>query len=88
MAKTLRIFEWDGAGLGLDAELGGLTNHQIGQDFISSGVRDCGGGPEMVTADGDWSDIMVTRMDGGILETRSVGAFSREKLDAVLNCDL
>lgn len=86
LAKTLRVFEWDGEGLVLDAELGGLTNHQIGQDFISSGVRDCGDGPEVVTADGDWSDVMVTRMDGGVLEARSVAAFSAEQLDAVLNC--
>ena len=88
LAKTLRIFEWDGASLVLDTELGGLTNHQIGQDFISSGVRDCGSGPEIVTADSDWSDIMVTRMDGGVLEARSIGVFSVEQLNAVLNCDL
>ncbi|MCW1950764.1 MAG: VCBS repeat-containing protein [Octadecabacter sp.] len=88
LAKTLRVFEWDGVGLVLDAELGGLTNHRIGQDFISSGVRDCGAGPEMVTADSDWSDIMVTRMEGGVLETHSVAAFSRDQLDTVLNCDL
>ncbi|AKS45606.1 Repeat domain-containing protein [Octadecabacter temperatus] len=88
LAKTLRVFEWDGTGLVLDAELGGLTNHQIGQDFISSGVRDCGDSPEMVTADSDWSDIMVTRMDGGVLETRSVAAFSSQRLQAVLNCSL
>lgn len=43
LAKTLRIFEWDGEKLVLDAELDGLTNHRIGEDFISSGVREWGG---------------------------------------------
>ena len=64
LAKTLRIFEWDGEKLVLDAELDGLTNHRIGEDFISSGVRECGGGPEMVTADADWLDVMVTSFQG------------------------
>jgi hypothetical protein len=86
LAKTLRVFEWDGAGLVLDAELAGLTNHRIGENFISSGVRDCGAGPEMITARGDWSDLMVTRMDGESLATRSLGAYSPERLAAALEC--
>lgn len=85
LAKVLRIFEWDGAGLVLDAEIGGLTNHRIGQDFISGGVRDCGAGPEMVTADGDWSDVMVTSFETG-WTTRSVGAFTPETLESALSC--
>ncbi|SMX37771.1 FG-GAP repeat domain-containing protein [Octadecabacter ascidiaceicola] len=88
LTKTLRVFEWDGSDLVLDAELSGLTNHRIGQDFISGGVRDCGDGPELVTANSDWSDVMVTRLEGGALETRSVAAFSPEQLAAVLNCAL
>jgi len=88
LAKTLRVFEWDGAGLVLDAELAGLTNHRIGENFISSGVRACGAGPEMVTADADWSELMVTRMDGGTLAARSLGAYSPERLAAALDCGL
>ena len=88
LAKTLRVFEWDGAELVLDAELGGLTNHRIGENYISSGVRDCGAGPEMVTADSDWSDLMLTRMDGGTLAARSLGVFTPERLAAALECGL
>lgn len=88
LAKTLRVFEWDGAGLVLDAELAGLTNHRIGENFISSGARACGAGPEMVTADADWSELMVTRMDGGTLVARSLGAYSPERLAAALDCRL
>lgn len=86
LAKTLRVFEWDGSGLVLDAELAGLTNHRIGEDFISSGVRNCGDGPEMVTADASWAQVMVTRLEGGVLSTRAVGAFSQDRLAAVLDC--
>ena len=32
------------------ARLPGLTNHRIGDDFISGGVRDCGQGPELILA--------------------------------------
>jgi hypothetical protein len=88
LAKTLRVFEWNGAGLVLDAELGGLTNHRIGENFISGGVRDCGAGLEMVTADSDWSDLMVTRMDSGTLAARSLGVFTPERLAAALDCAL
>ncbi|MGJ8611687.1 MAG: FG-GAP repeat domain-containing protein [Octadecabacter sp.] len=85
LAKVLRIFEWDGTALVLDTEIGGLTNHRIGDAFISSGVRDCGDGPEMVTADGDWSDVMVTSFEGAWV-SRSVGAFSASRLAATLAC--
>lgn len=85
LAKTLRIFEWDGAALVLDTEISGLTNHRIGEDYISGGVRDCGSALEMVTADGDWSDVMVTSFDGE-WRTRSAGAFSAARLAAVLDC--
>ncbi|MCF2870156.1 VCBS repeat-containing protein [Octadecabacter sp. G9-8] len=86
LAKVLRIFEWDGVALVLDGEVEGLTNHRIGQDFISGGLRDCGAGPQMVTADRDWSDVMVTSYDGGWI-TRSVGPFSPDWLAAVLRCE-
>ena len=86
LAKTLRVFEWDGTGLVFEAELAGLTNHRIGEDFISGGVRDCGAGPEFVTADADWSDIMATTLDADVLKTRAIGGFSAAALAAALGC--
>ncbi|MBU2992877.1 VCBS repeat-containing protein [Octadecabacter sp. 1_MG-2023] len=87
LAKTLRIFEWDGVGLRLDAEVSGLTNHRIGDAFFSSGMRDCGTGPEMVTADADWSDLMVIRFVEE-WQVRSLGAFTPERLAEALDCGL
>jgi len=86
LTKTLRVFEWDGTGLVFEAELVGLTNHRIDEDFISGGVRDCGTGPEFITADADWSDIMATTLDAGVLKTRSIGGFSASGLAAALDC--
>lgn len=88
LAKVLRVFEWDAGALVLDAELGGLTNHRIGEDFITGGLRDCGAGPEMVTADSTWSQVMVTRMDGGALSTRVVGVFSQQAVARALACGM
>lgn len=87
LAKTLRIFEWDVAALVLEAELAGLTNHRIGEDFITGGLRVCGDTPELVTADADWSDVMVTTLRGGAVSTRSIGPFSQSAISRALACD-
>jgi hypothetical protein len=42
----------------------------------------------MVTAESDWSDLMLTRMDGGTLAARSLGVFTPERLAAALECGL
>lgn len=41
--------------------LPGLTNHRIGEDVISGGLRDCGQGPELVLASSDWTRLMRVR---------------------------
>ncbi len=46
--------------------LPGLTNHRIGDAFISGGVRDCGAGAELVLASKDWTRVM--RVRGGVAE--------------------
>jgi hypothetical protein len=47
------------------ARLPGLSNHRIGDDVISGGVRECGAGPELVLASKDWTRIVRVRWDGG-----------------------
>lgn len=85
MAKTLRIFEWTDDGLTLEAEVAGVTNHRIGEDFISGGVRDCGEGPQIVTVNADWSQVMITAYDG-VWRSARAGTFSPRHLAAVLDC--
>lgn len=43
------------------AVMAGLTNHQIGDDQISGGLRDCGQGPELVLASLDWARVLRVR---------------------------
>jgi hypothetical protein len=87
LAKTLRVWRFDQGELTHVADLPGLTNHKIGWDFIPGGIRDCGLGPEMITADSRWRNIMATRLTGGMLEASIVGSYDRpDDLYKALNC--
>ena len=89
LAKTLRIWRFYYGKLEEVATAPGLTNHMIGQDFITSGLRDCGAGPEIVTVNADWSRIIVSRLEAGAIRQRDIGAFdATTRLDAALSCDL
>ncbi len=48
------------------ARLPGLTNHRIGDDFISGGLRDCATGPDLILASRDWSRIL--RVKAGVVD--------------------
>jgi len=87
LARLLRVWRFRDGALTLVAEAGGLTNHRIGQDVISGGIRDCGDGPEMVTASADWSRVMATRLQGGALVSRDIGAHDGpEAFAAAMGC--
>ncbi|NIZ61313.1 hypothetical protein DL239_10040 [Sedimentitalea sp. CY04] len=87
LAKTLRIWTLRDGELVEVASLGGLTNHRIGEDFITSGIRDCGDGPEVVTVDSGWSRIVASRLEAGEISSREVGAFEGQaSMDGALEC--
>lgn len=91
LARTLRVWRYQPEGPGQGsltevAALEGLTNHRIGEDFISGGLRDCGTGPEMITADATWSRVMATRLDGETLTTRPLGPWSPAAAVDALAC--
>ena len=73
LAKTLRVWRFVDGALEPVADLPGLTNHRIGERDIGGGIRDCGQGPEMITASADWTEIMATTLANGKLETRAIG---------------
>lgn len=64
------------------ARLPGLTNHRIGDRGASGGLRDCGTGSEVVTANADWTRVMVSTLSG----SRDLGPFSTAALRAALRC--
>ena len=88
LAKTLRVWRFmDGALVHL-ADLDGLTNHRIGESDIGGGIRDCGQGPEMITASADWTQVMATTLAEGRLETRALGPHrDRSSFAAALACE-
>ena len=92
LAKTLRVWGWNSAPNGdvrLQelAMLRGVTNHRIGENWITGGVRDCGEGPEMVLARGNWTGMVAVRFIGGF-RLRELGAdTSRIDFDRALRCD-
>lgn len=75
LSKELIVWRFEGRKLARVASLTGLTNHRIGEKAISGGIRDCGDGPEMITADAGWSNVMATRLSKGRLVSRPVAAF-------------
>jgi FG-GAP-like repeat len=87
LAKTLKIWRYDNGNLVPVADLPGLTNHRIGQDFISGGIRDCGQGPEIITVNANWSRLMATTLDSNSLSARDIGAHKGpSSFSAALDC--
>lgn len=77
LAKTLVVWRYGPSGqLTRVAELSGLTNHRIGQDFITGGIYVCGQGPAILSVDADWRNVMATTLADGALSTRAVGPFT------------
>ncbi|MEJ8559909.1 VCBS repeat-containing protein [Yoonia sp. GPGPB17] len=88
LAKTLRVWRFVDGALEPVADLPGLTNHRIGEADIGGGVRDCGQGPEMITASADWTQIMATTLTAGTLQTRSIGTHvDRSSFAKALACE-
>ncbi|SLN57933.1 hypothetical protein TRL7639_03177 [Falsiruegeria litorea R37] len=87
LAKTLRIWRYKDGTLIEIAALPGLTNHRIGEDFISGGLRDCGSTPELILASGDWRRIISVRYDGQSWQQSDLGPFTdRQSLEAARSC--
>lgn len=63
----LRVMGLRDGALAEIASAPGFSNHRIGEDFITGGVRDCGAGPELVLPDFRWSETRVVRLEAGAL---------------------
>lgn len=87
LGKTLKVFSYFNRELLLTTQISGLSNHRIGDDFISGGVRNCGQGDEIITADASWQRIMSTRVQDGVLHSQAVGAATgRDAFERVMQC--
>jgi hypothetical protein len=75
----------EGARLAEVARLAGVSNHRIGDGFISGGLRDCGAGPELVLASKDWARLVIVGWQDGPV-AREAGAWSDAAMRAALDC--
>ena len=59
LARELAIYRYRDRSLEFVISILPFTNHRIGEDFITGGVRDCPNRrPEFVVASGDWRNVM------------------------------
>jgi len=72
LAKTLRVWRFEQGALREIATQSGLTNHRIGQAFISGGVADCDAQPEMILATANWSGLVALRLNNDLLSLREL----------------
>jgi hypothetical protein len=87
LARILRVLRLEDGKLREIAELGGLTNHRIGESDIGGGIRDCGQGAEIVLADADWRQVMAVRLADGALSARALGPYrGRSSFAQALDC--
>jgi hypothetical protein len=76
LARILRLVAWRGDRLVTLAELPGVTNHRIGEEHITGGIRTCEGVPEVIAVSADWQRLLAVRLDGGALAARDIGRFT------------
>lgn len=88
LAKTLKIWRYHNGKLTEGPSLNGLTNHQIGQSYISGGIRTCGDRPEIITVDANWQRVMRTQLDnkGRLVTTAGRRYRTPNSLKRALNC--
>ena len=86
LTRLLRVWRFQDGTLVEVAQVEGLTNHRLGDPANGGGLRDCGAGPEMITANARWSRLVASRLVGGRIESR----FVAEGVDfaAALDCRL
>lgn len=88
LAKTLRIWRYAEGSFDEIAVLPGLTNHRIGEEYITGGLRDCGDGPELILADAGWRNLMAVTLGADGAQARALGPFGgRASADRALTCD-
>jgi len=87
LAKVLRVWRFKDGALSEVASAQRFSNHKIGWDYIVGGLRDCGGGPEMILATGNWSHVVAATFDGTALITHELDQYNGpESVDAALTC--
>jgi hypothetical protein len=75
LAKTLRVWTYRDGILTEIASVNGVTNHSIGEPFITSSIRTCNGRPEMILNDAGRKNVVSVFFVGDKLTTKTLGAY-------------
>lgn len=78
LARVLQVWRVEAGDMVPVAVLDGVTNHRIGEDWITGGIRTCapGIGPdEAVVVSADWTRIIAVTMQDGVLVPRDIGPY-------------
>ena len=65
----------------------GFTNHRIGDEDITSAVRDCAGQSEVLLPDAGWSRLMAVRLAEGNVISRDAGPLHAAFPRRLPDCD-
>lgn len=65
------------------ARLDGVSNHKIGQDFITSAVKDCPNGPVIVLPSGDWQRVVQVAFVDGQPQAKDLGPLRHDSFQTV-----
>ena len=87
LANILRVWTYKNNDFYELASIRGLSNHRIGNNFISGGIKSCKGEIEIITANGDWSHIMSTKFIEKKLQSVKVAPFKNtDDFNTILSC--
>ena len=87
LAKILRVWSFRDGSLQQVAQKQGLTNHKIGNNFITGGVQHCGNKSSMITVDSNWKRLIKTSLKNGKLTSEDIGPYTgTASANAALNC--
>lgn len=84
LARMLRVWSYDAGKLTEIGRARRLTNHRIGDEFITGGVRTCDGKDEMLVVTGDWDRIVAATFEGKEMRLRSLGQFTKRAMKKAL----
>ncbi|MEB8432656.1 VCBS repeat-containing protein [Cocleimonas sp. KMM 6892] len=87
LARILRVWSYRHGSLQQTAQKSGLTNHKIGNAYITGGVQRCGNQSSMITVDSSWERIIKTTLKNGELTSEDIGPYTgRASATAALTC--
>jgi len=87
LGKTLRLVGLEGDRLVERAALSGVTNHRIGEESITGGVRFCDGRSEAVLASADRQRLVAIRWTNGSLVSQEIAPLrDAQDWDAAMVC--